>query len=430
MREFSLIRDLTYEYNADIGFEYSSPCRGVWNIVHIGTQVPQSHQIYVCPTSCLRGVVLTTAEMGCMDRLSTITVGEDNILEGNMEETLQEGTEKIIDSLPERPKVIMIFISCIHHFLAADYQRVYGILRKEYPDIDFVDAYMDPIMRRKTPPVPSLERQIYRVLKPAEHRSHQVNIIGNWFVSSYSDMMDHLRNHGIDVRDLAEETDYEHFKKQQESSLNLTFHKHAAWAGRDLELRLHQKWMEVDPSYEYERIDADMKRVSEYLGIPAPSDSEIQAKRNMVEQRVKSVQNLYGDTPVSIDYTAVDQPLGLALFLMNHGFQVESVFLENFTEREEVFDALQQKKPDLKVYSSTNWNMRMMDRNHPGKIVGIGQKAAYYNNTPYFIDIIQSAGMYGYKGILHLMDLLEEAYRNEKDLRTLIQHKGWRCYAK
>ena len=64
MNEYQLIKDMKYEYNADIGLDYSSPCRGVWNIVHYGTLVPEGHQIYVCPTSCLRGVVLTTAEMG------------------------------------------------------------------------------------------------------------------------------------------------------------------------------------------------------------------------------------------------------------------------------------------------------------------------------------------------------------------------------
>ena len=148
MKEFQYLSDLEYEYNADLGLSYASPVRGVWNIVHIGTLVPEGHQIFVCPTSCLRGVVLTTAEMGAMDRLSTITVGEDNILEGDMEEALQRGTERIIAELPERPRAMLIFTSCIHHFLAVNYQRVYRVLREKYPDIDFIDCYMDPIMRR------------------------------------------------------------------------------------------------------------------------------------------------------------------------------------------------------------------------------------------------------------------------------------------
>ena len=167
-KAFSRIRDMKYEYNADIGLAYASPVRGVWNIVHIGTLVPEGHQIYVCPTSCLRGVVLTTAEMGAMDKLSTITVGEDNILEGDMEEMLLEGTERIIRELPEKPRMMMIFTSCIHHFMAVNYRRVYKILEKKYPEIDFIDCYMDPIMRRTAPVIPSLWRQMHRVLKPVD----------------------------------------------------------------------------------------------------------------------------------------------------------------------------------------------------------------------------------------------------------------------
>ncbi|MCD8332961.1 MAG: nitrogenase, partial [Clostridiales bacterium] len=52
------------------GLEYSSPARGTWNIVHTGMLIPQSHQIFVCAMGCLRGVVLTAAEMNALGRYS------------------------------------------------------------------------------------------------------------------------------------------------------------------------------------------------------------------------------------------------------------------------------------------------------------------------------------------------------------------------
>lgn len=431
MNEYQLIKDVNYEYDADIGLAYSSPCRGIWNIVHIGTQIPGCHQIYVCPTSCLRGVVLTTAEMHAMDRLSTITVGEDNILEGNMEETLHDGVVTIIMKLPERPKMIMIFISCIHQFMAANYQRVYGILRKEYPDIDFVDAYMDPIMRRKTPAVPSLTRQIYRVLQPADHYAKQVNYIGNWFsTEDYSDLTKHLRTNGIDIRDLSLETDYDHFKQMQNSSLNITFHKYASAAGKDMEIRLQQKWIKVHMGFDYNVFAEDMNHICELLKIPAVSQKEIENRINACESTLKELKKIMGNVPISLDYTAVDEPLNLAYYLLKHDFNVESVFIEVFTEAEKVFNDLRALKPDLKIYSADNWNMRVMDREHKGKVLAIGQKAAYYNDTNNFVDIIWSAGMYGYLGILHLCDLMKDAYLHEKDMMHLVQHKGWGCCAK
>lgn len=428
MKEFDLIRNITYEYDADVGLSYASPVRGVWNIVHIGTLVPQSHQIFVCPTSCLRGVVLTTAEMGAMDRLSTITVGEDNILEGDMEEALQRGTERVIAELPERPRAMLIYTSCIHHFLAVNYQRVYRVLREKYPDIDFIDCYMDPIMRRKMPAVPSLWRQIHRLLKPQEKNFGQANLVGNCFpYREHCDLTVMLEKAGIRVMDVNTCGDYDTFKQMAASPVNFTFHLTAVRAAKDMKIRLSQEWIPMRPGYVYDDIDEDMKKAAAFFGIEGPSDEEIMSLRSKAEEAVSLTRTQLGDTPLSLDYTAVDRPLELALYLMDHGFNVESIFIDVFTESEEVFNALQKKAPDLKIYQSLGWNIRKMERFHEGKIVSVGQKSAYFNDTDYFVNIVENDGMYGYRGIIRLMELIREADALKKPMRDLVQIKGWGC---
>jgi len=430
MNEYQLIKDMKYEYNADIGLDYSSPCRGVWNIVHYGTLVPEGHQIYVCPTSCLRGVVLTTAEMGfdAMKNLSTIAVGEDNILDGDMEEEVLHGTEKIIDALPQRPRMVMIFTSCIHHFMAVNYQRVYKILRREYPDIDFIDCYMDPIMRRKKEPMPNLRKQILRVLQPADHLPDHVSFVGNCFpMTKYCDLYQHLVRSGISISDLTTMQNYDEFHEMEKSCINFTFNRKAELAGRDLKLRLGQKWMIMRSSFVYDEIDADMKAASEALGIAAPPQEETRALRAEAEEKAQALRQKLNGTPLSIDYTAIEQPLGFAIYLLEHGFNVESVLIDVITESEDVFRKLQAIRPDLKVYSSLGWNMRQADRHHDGKIVAVGQKSAYFNDTPYFVNLVENAGMYGYRGLSHLLDLIAQAADTPQDLPTLVQHKGWGC---
>ena len=428
MKEFQFIKDISYEYNADIGLSYASPVRGVWNIVHIGTLVPQAHEVFVCPTSCLRGVVLTTAEMNAMDRLSTITVGEDNILEGDMEEALQRGCERIIRELPERPRAMLVFTSCIHHFLAVNYQRVYEILRKEYPDIDFIDCYMDPIMRRTKPAVPNLWRQIHRLLEPAQKDRKQVNLVGNCFVYDQDcDLTVMLEKAGIRVMDVNTCKDYDTFLSMAHSRVNFTFHNTAVSAAKDMRLRLGQEWIHMHPGYDYRRIDMDIRKAADFLGIPHPPDDEIRSLRESTEEAVLAARDLLDGTPVSIDYTAVDCPLELALFLLDHGFNVESVFIDVFTETEEIFEALKKKAPSLKIYQSQGWNIRQMERFHDGKIVAVGQKSAYFMNTDYFVNIVENDGMYGYRGIIRLMRDLEDAFRHKKPMRELVQIKGWGC---
>ena len=428
MNEYQFIRDITYEYNADIGLSYASPVRGVWNIVHIGTLVPEAHEVFVCPTSCLRGVVLTTAEMNAMDRLSTITVGEDNILDGDMEEALQRGCERIIRELPVRPRAMLVYTSCVHHFLAVNYQRVYKILREEFPDIDFIDCYMDPIMRRTKPAVPNLWRQIHRLLQPSAKKTNQANLVGNCFVYGQDcDLNVMLEKAGIRVMDVNTCRDYDTFLTMAQSPVNFTFHKTAGSAAADMKIRLGQEWIYMHPGYRYDRIDQDMRTAAAFFGIEPPSRDEISVQRILTDQAVTDVCNLLDGSPVSIDYTAVDCPLELALYLLNHGINVESVFVDVFTEEQEIFEALKEKKPDLKIYQSLGWNIRQMKRFHEGKITAIGQKSAYFMNTDHFVNIVENNGMYGYLGIRRLMQDLADAFREKKPMRELVQIKGWGC---
>ena len=125
---------------------------------------------------------------------------------------------------------------------------------------------------------------------------------------------------------------------------------------------------------------------------------------------------------------SVDRPLELAQYLLDHGFNVESVFVDVFTESREVFERLQATAPELKIYQSLGWNIRRMARGHgEGKLVAVGQKSAYFKDTDHFVNIIENDGMYGYRGIRRLMELIREAYRAEKPMRELVQIKGWGC---
>ncbi len=425
------IDSMDYEYAADIGLAYASPVRGVWNIVHIGTLVPGGHQVFVCPTSCLRGVVLTTAEMGRMDKMSTITVGEDNILEGDMEEMLQRGVERIIEELPKKPRMMMIFTSCIHHFMAVNYKRVYKILAKEYPEIDFIDCYMDPIMRRTSPVVPSLWRQMHRALRPSEEKnSKQVNFIGNCFAHNPAtcDLSAMLENAGIQYKEANSCNTYEEFLAMGNSCCNFVFHGSGVVAAKDMQVRLGQPWRRMRPDYTYAHYDEDLTEAANQLAIAPPTRAQLGAEKDATEAAVQAALDTIGNTPVSIDYTAVDCPLALAIYLLRHGFNVESVMIDNFTESEDVFRELQALRPELRIYETYGWNIRQMPRGHEGKILCIGQKSAYFMNSNYFVNEVENAGMYGYRGIRHLMDLMTDAVQNEKPMKELVQIKGWECH--
>ena len=64
------ISEIDFDNPFHDGLHYNPPARGVWNIVHTGMLIPEAHQIYVCAQGCLRGVILTAAEMNRMENMS------------------------------------------------------------------------------------------------------------------------------------------------------------------------------------------------------------------------------------------------------------------------------------------------------------------------------------------------------------------------
>ena len=71
--------------------------------------------------------------------------------------------------------------------------------------------------------------------------------------------------------------------------------------------------------------------------------------------------------------------------------------------------------------------MRFHAEKEPSGYLAIGQKAAHFTNTNHFVNVVEGGGMLGYQAVLRTMELMQEAYLEEKDMRNLIQIKGMGC---
>ena len=162
------MRDAHFPAPFACGLEYNAPARGPWNIVHTGMLLPQAHQIFACAQGCLRGVVLTAAEMNAMDRMSWISVRESDLFDGSMEQNIIDGATKIIGRMDPLPPAVLVFISCIHLFAGCDFEMVLDELRGRFPGVDFAGCYMNPTMRKSgLTPDQLMRRQLYSLLRPA-----------------------------------------------------------------------------------------------------------------------------------------------------------------------------------------------------------------------------------------------------------------------
>ena len=421
------IADASFPAPFHSGLEYASPARGTWNIVHTGMLIPEAHEIFVCAASCLRGVVLTAAEMGAAHRFSTVEIKENNLLDGDMEYHVIDGVSDILERLPKKPPVVLVYTSCVHHFAGCDLGMIYDTLRDRFPDIDFVDCYMNPIMRKSgLTPDQLMRSRLYFPLKPRPIQNGTVSIIGNDLPSNEdNDLVVLLKENGFHIHEITSCKTYEEYQQMAESEYNICYYPAAAAGCKMLSQRLGTTDIYVPFSFDFEEIDAGFSALAEKLGISLQDPT---AKRKACIDALKETLDLIGSTPIAIDYTYCPRPLGLAKLLLDHGFNVQRVYLDAVTgEEKKVFEDLKAQYPTLELFPTVHASMRFLARKEPSDYLAIGQKAAHFLNTRHFVNVVEGGGMLGYQAVLKTLALMREAFLEEKDTRNLIQIKGMGC---
>lgn len=412
-----------------IGLQYGSPARGTWTIAHSPMLIPESHEIYVCCACCLHGVVLSAAEVpGGDKRYSSVTVTNENILKGDLEKMMIDGVSDIIDELPNPPKCVLCFTSCVQHFLHIDLKLVYRTLKKRYPDIDFIDGYMTPTLQRKFSPDVLGRRQLMRAIHPKE-KDRAVNLAVNYFPTDRnSELIAMLESGGFQIRDFADLHTYADYQELGASKANICFLPEAKPAVEDMGRRLDQQVIYAPYSFDLTEIKSLLDQTAEELEI---SKMDWNQTVNKTKQVIKQAQFVIGKTPIAIDYTSTPRPLSLARMLLNNGFNVYAVYTDSIgSEEKQDFCYLQQHYPELLLRSTTHYKMALLprdDHKRKGGVLAIGQKAAYFTGTDHFVNLIENSGLYGFYGIRRLMEMMIEAFNEPKDVRNIIQVKAWGC---
>lgn len=424
-----LIQDADFPAPFVSRLEYNAPARGPWNIVHTGMLIPESHQIFACAQGCLRGVVLTAAEMNAMDRMSWISIRENDLFDGSLEQNVIDGVTDILNRMSGKPRAVLVFLSCIQLFAGCDFSMILEELRQRFPQIDFTDCYMNPTMRKSgLTPDQLMRKQLYSLWKPRPLESRTINLIGNDRATmESSELIQMIRQAGFELRDITLCRSYGEYLRMAGSALNLTYIPAAKAAGDELAARFGQRHMYLPLSYSGAEIERNYAVLADALGISVPDFS---AEKARAEQALAKVRNLIGNTPVELDYTATPRPLGLARLLTEHGFRVKTVYADVFTgEEQNDFEWLRGNLPELKLRATVHAKMRFAGKgvHEKEKVLAVGQKAAYFSGSPYFVNIVAGGGQYGFDGMANLAELMTDAFLHAKDTEAVIQHKGWGC---
>ena len=429
-----------------LGLEFNSPAHGNWNIVHTGMLMPEAIQIYVCADNCMRGVVLTAAEMNAADRFSFVTVEEENLLNGNLEDVTIEGVTDVLNKLEKKPKAVLLFTVCLHHFLGCDLDRVYEELGTRFPEIVFVRCFMDPIMQKHgLTPDQKLRKAMYDPLITKEPDPLTVTLVGSDFVlDESSDIKRLLRSTGHTLRELPACKTWAEYQQLGSAEIFVSCYPPAKYGAAMLTERLNRTHLYLPGCFDYEEIKEEIRNLIKELqaGWSREDTSntkcaditseEIEAfyqrEITLCEDSINHAKSIIGGTPVVLDYLYHPRPLGLAKLLLEHGFHVTTVYLDSISSEEKpAFDWLKFHHPDLELRATIQTKMRVLPRGTEGKVLAIGQKAAWFSGSRNFVNMVQGGGLWGFDGIRGTMELMTEAFLEEKDPEDLIVRKGWGC---
>lgn len=430
------IKEASFPVPFQPGLEFNSPAHGNWNIVHTGMLVPEAQQIYVCADNCMRGVVLTAAEMNAADRFSFVIVEEKDLLGGNLEDVTIEGVTDVLKRLDKKPKAVLLFTVCLHHFLGSDLDRIYGELEKRFPEIFFMRCFMDPIMQ-KTGPTPDqkLRLAMYDAVQERKADPKCVTVLGSDFaLDEGSDICRILKKNEILLREIPTCETWEEYQNLGEGSLILNCYPAGKFGAEKQAERLGRPFLYLPGSFDYGEIQEQEEKLLGMLGQQNNRKTgkinglDIEKEIRECEEALSHAHQIIGDTPIAVDYLFHPRPLGLTKLLLTHGFQVQSVFLDSISpEEKEVFFWLKENYPELKLISTVRPEMRVRTRQQSEKILAIGQKAAWFTGSRNFVNMVQGGGLWGFDGIRHTAQLMVEAFHEEKDPEDLIVRKGWGC---
>lgn len=445
--------------------EYNCPVHENWNIVHTGMLLPEAQQIYVCSDNCLRGVILTAAEMGTLNRISSVMPDENEIVNGRLEEVTIEGVSDVIEKLPARPRAVELFLVCMHHQTGADFRYIYDSLEKRFPDIAFVPCYMDPIMQKVSlTPEQKQRKSMMNLLPPLPVQNNVVSVLGdNLRLPESSDISRLLSAAGFTVRQIQDCASYDDYLSMGAAGLYITRSALSLYGMKAAAEKNARKWLYLPPAAGDDEIAerlASLVRVlkdccRENLSangsracLSAPGeqtsgtvsgdrpaferifslDGFLSAEREKTAQAFAAAREAVGERAVELDYLAFPRPLSMARRLLSEGFRVTRVYIDAVSpEEHEDFLRLQESHPDLILQSTNSTRVRAkkkLSRPDEPPVLALGPKAAFFADTPYFVNWIENGGNWGYDGLQKLCAAMTDAMEQTKNPEDIVQKKG------
>ena len=402
---------------------YSSPAHGGWGVLKTAHLVPESYYLFVSPAACGRHGALGACMDGRKERVSYLYLKEEDIVSGGYEELMIQGVQKLLAHLEKcgrMPKVLGIFVSCIDDLLGTDHGAILSELSMMYPHVRFTVCHMNPTSTdTSVPPAVNIQNKNYSVLEVTDEKDGGINIIGNLApLRENGDLFKVLEEMGAAaVRHISDYQSFDKYQEMAKSKLNLVITPSGKYAAANMSKKHGIPHQLVFTTFQIEKIRENYEKIAELLGVKCP-DLEIY-EQSVREALEKTRKHLNGRSIV-LDCEAIVRPFDLTKALIKAGIHVEGVFAQQaISSDKENFEWVKEYAPELKIIQPQSPEASLRNSQFE-KCVAIGYSAAYLSGTSHLVDIDGQHGLYGYQGLIDLLEMICKAADEETNLKKVL----------
>ncbi len=399
---------------------YVSPAHGGWGLVRIAALIPESHQLFVAPFACGRHGALGGELNGIKNRISYLYIDESDIVSGGYEDLIPDAVGELIDNLEKKPKVILIFVTCLDDLLGTDHVQLNKRLSKRYPDVRFMSCHMNPISENmKFPPGISMQNNLYSLLDPVEEKENAVNFIGNHSpVDADCELFEIMKKNGFDIHHITDFERFEEYQKMAKSRLNLVLSPVAKYASEQMKERLDIDYLLAYNTYDLKEIKEFYQSLEERLGL----NIDITKYEKHAKEKIQKAREVIGDYPIALDYQAVKKPFTLAKALLEYGFQVKFIMAESIKGIERpAYEFIAENYKDITIVNAVHPELVKNQYRNDEDNLCIGFDCGYATGSRKVINLMLDEFLFGYYGVEQLMEKMIQAYEQGTDVKEMIE---------
>lgn len=397
-------------YSSPATLSYNSPGAQGFGVKRAGLVIPESVMLVVSPACCGRNTTVLADEGGYSDRIFFLQMDETDLVTGRHLTEIPEAINQIVEVCEEKPKVVVICITCVDALLGTDLERVCRKATKEC-GVKVVPSYMYALTREgKNPPMVAIRETIYSLIERPKVRPEMVNFIGNFtHLEDDCELYELFHQIGItDIREVGRCKTYDEYIEMGEANFNLILNPEARKAAFALDKKLGMPYAELTRLYEIDRIRKQYQMFGAALGVKFDEQKYYDEAAAAVEEMKRAAE---GKT-FSIGQVVNGNPIEMALALCKMGLDVKSIFASVSPEDYPYLREIAEINPDLRIYQALS--PKMLGFNGDEKVdVAIGIDCEYYYPDAVHVKWNAEEQPFGYVGLKHFAEQVAGAVRGE-----------------